>query len=75
MGLQENHKELLAKGYEIGYSYEKIFRGCSQCVLAAIMDVIGEPDDGVFRSATSLAGGIAISSRGTSWLVPSQSTS
>ena len=65
MSLHKEHEELLSKAYEIGYSYEKIFHGCAQCVLAAVMDVLGEADDHVFRSATSLGGGIAISARGT----------
>ena len=65
MSLHKEQEELLSKAYEIGYSYEKIFHGCAQCVVTAVMDMIGEADDQVFRSATGLGGGIAMSSRGT----------
>ena len=28
-------KALVEKAYELGFEYEKIYRGCSQCTLAA----------------------------------------
>ena len=65
MDLQGEREQLLRRGYEAGVWYEKTYHGCSQCVLAAIMDVMGERDDQVFRSASGLAGGLACSSRAT----------
>jgi C_GCAxxG_C_C family probable redox protein len=49
--------ELLEKAYESGYQYEKDYRGCSQCALAAIYDTLNINDDGVFKAATGFAGG------------------
>jgi C_GCAxxG_C_C family probable redox protein len=49
--------ELLEKAYELGYRYEKDYRGCSQCALAAIYDTLHINDDNVFKAATGFAGG------------------
>jgi len=48
---QGEREQLLRKGYEAGVWYEKTYHGCSQCVLAAIMDVMD--------------GGLACNSRAT----------
>jgi C_GCAxxG_C_C family probable redox protein len=48
---------LLAKAYELGFAYEKKYRGCSQCALAAIYDTLNFSDDSVFKAATGFAGG------------------
>ena len=48
-------RELLDKAYELGYRYEKDYRGCSQCALAAIYDTLKIHDDNVFKSATGFA--------------------
>ena len=56
--------ELLAKAYQLGFEYERRFRGCSQCVVAAIQDTLGVRDDHVFKAATGLAGGGALTGVG-----------
>jgi C_GCAxxG_C_C family probable redox protein len=56
--------ELLARAYDLGFEYERRFRGCSQCVIAAVQDTLGVRDDAVFRAATGLAGGGALTGRG-----------
>ncbi|MFH1330165.1 MAG: C-GCAxxG-C-C family protein [Actinomycetota bacterium] len=61
---QDQRSELLAKAYELGYDYESRFRGCSQCVVAAIQDTLGIRDDHVFKAATGLAGGGALTGVG-----------
>lgn len=50
-------EELVQKAYRLGYEYEQVYRGCSQCVLAAIYDALGVQNDPVFKAATGLAGG------------------
>ena len=50
-------QELLDKAYELGFEYEKVYRGCSQCVIAAIQDTLNIRDDSVFKAGTGLAGG------------------
>ncbi|OFW53417.1 MAG: hypothetical protein A2V75_00105, partial [Actinobacteria bacterium RBG_16_70_17] len=56
--------ELLARAYELGFDYERRFRGCSQCAIAAIQDTLGVQDEAVFKAATGLAGGGALTGRG-----------
>ena len=60
----ENREALLEKAYKLGFEYEKTYRGCSQCVVAAIHDTLGIQDDSVFKAATGLAGGIGLSGIG-----------
>ncbi|MFW6114945.1 MAG: C-GCAxxG-C-C family (seleno)protein [Thermodesulfobacteriota bacterium] len=48
---------LLDKAYELGFEYEKTYRGCSQCAIAAIQDTLDIRDDAVFKAGTGLAGG------------------
>ncbi len=55
---------LLARAYQLGFEYERRFRGCSQCVVAAIQDALGVRDDHVFKAATGLAGGGALTGTG-----------
>jgi C_GCAxxG_C_C family probable redox protein len=57
--MEENltHKDLIEKAYRLGFDYEKKYRGCSQCTLAAIYDTLDFKDDNVFKAATGFAGG------------------
>lgn len=57
MEKEKRRKELMEKAYELGFEYEKKYKGCSQCVIAAIQDTLGIRDDSVFKAATGLAGG------------------
>ena len=50
-------RELLEKAYQLGFDYEKVYRGCSQCAIAAIQDTLDIRDDSVFKAGTALAGG------------------
>ncbi len=45
------------KAYELGKQYEKDYRGCSQCVLAALQDALNVRNDDIFKAATGLSGG------------------
>ena len=45
------------KAYNLGREYEKTFRGCSQCVVAALQDAFNMRNDEVFQAATGLAAG------------------
>jgi C_GCAxxG_C_C family probable redox protein len=56
--------ELIAKAYDLGFEYEKTYRGCSQCALAAIFDTLDFHDDAVFKAATGFAGGGGLAGSG-----------
>jgi C_GCAxxG_C_C family probable redox protein len=60
----ENREVLLEKAYQLGFEYEKTYRGCSQCVIAAIQDTLDIQDDNAFKAATGLAGGVGLSGIG-----------
>lgn len=50
-------KTAAEKAYELGKEYEKKYKGCSQCVIAALQDALGIRNDDIFKAATGLAGG------------------
>lgn len=54
---RQDREKLLEKAYHLGFEYEKKYRGCSQCGLAAIYDTLNFSDDHVFQAATGFAGG------------------
>jgi C_GCAxxG_C_C family probable redox protein len=45
------------KAYQLGKKYEQNYRGCSQCVIAALQDAFDIRNDDVFKAATGLAAG------------------
>lgn len=49
-------EELLDKAYELGSSFEKNSRSCSQCIVAALHELLGF-DDILVKVATSSCGG------------------
>ncbi len=53
---KEIMEEALEKAYNLGKEYEKTYRGCSQCVIAALQDVLGVGSDDVFKAATGPGG-------------------
>lgn len=55
--MEEKKQELLEKAYELGFEYEKTYRGCSQCAIAAIHDTLNIREDNMFKAATGLAAG------------------
>jgi hypothetical protein len=57
---KENIIELAEKAYTLGKQYEKTYRGCGQCVIAALQDTLGIRNDDIFKSATGLAGGTGL---------------
>lgn len=58
-------QEMIDKAYQLAYEYEQKHGCCSQCVLAAIQDVLGNIDDAIFMAAHGFAGGGGLSTRGT----------
>jgi len=61
-GLSEG--QLMDKAYELGFDFEKYSHSCSQCVVAAMHEML-DIDDAVVRVATSSAGGQAARVTGT----------
>ena len=55
--MEQRKRKFLEKAYELGFDYEKTYRGCSQCTIAAIQDTLDIRDESVFKAGTGLAGG------------------
>ena len=51
--------------YQLGKEYEKTFKGCSQCVIAALQDTFDIRNDAIFKAATGLAAGGGASTDGS----------
>ena len=63
--MDENQREiLLKKAYEMGAECSRKYKGCSQCVVAAVQDILDIRDDMLFKAATGLSGGIGLSGIG-----------
>jgi C_GCAxxG_C_C family probable redox protein len=45
------------KAYQLGKKYERTYKGCSQCVIAALQDAFNIRNDDVFKAATGLTAG------------------
>lgn len=52
--------ELMKEAYRQGDHYEKIYRGCAQCHMAAVSDVTGKEDKVMFRAANGFAAGMGL---------------
>jgi C_GCAxxG_C_C family probable redox protein len=50
-------KQPAEKAYELGKKYEAAYKGCSQCVLAALQDTFNIRNDAVFKAACGFAAG------------------
>lgn len=56
--MDEKAKEqVMQKAYDLGYEYERTYRGCGQCVLGALQDAFDMPNDDVFKALSGYAGG------------------
>jgi len=62
--VKAERETLLERAYRSGLECGRIYRGCSQCVVAAVQDTLNIRDDAVFKAATGLAGGIGLSGMG-----------
>jgi C_GCAxxG_C_C family probable redox protein len=60
---------LTEKATKLAWKYEQIYGGCAQVVLASVKETLGHVEDGVFQSATGLAGGIGRSGHACGALV------
>ncbi|MEJ2740021.1 MAG: C-GCAxxG-C-C family protein, partial [Dehalococcoidia bacterium] len=49
--------DLTEKAYQLGKLYERDYKGCSQCVVAALQDTFDIRNNDVFKAATGLAAG------------------
>ncbi|MCD6122888.1 MAG: C_GCAxxG_C_C family protein [Spirochaetales bacterium] len=56
--IHDNGKnKLMELAYSLGYEYEKNYRGCAQCTVAAVQDALDIKSDILFKAASGLATG------------------
>lgn len=53
-----NKKKMMQIAYDNGFKYERDYRGCAQCAIAAIQDALGVMNDYVYKAGSGLAGGL-----------------
>lgn len=56
--------ERIEKAYRLGVEYERVYRGCGQCVTAALQEAFDVPDPAVFKAASAFAGGVGLTGDG-----------
>lgn len=61
----ESKEQLLKKIYDLAFNYEAERGSCPQCVLAALFETFNVGDEATIKSADALAGGTALSTKGT----------
>ena len=52
--------DFIAKAYDLGFKSELKYRGCGQCAIAALDELLGERHDDIFKCATGFSGGMAL---------------
>lgn len=60
-----DRQQLVERVYEAAYEFERTNGCCPQCVLAAVQDVMGVGDDGLFKASHTLTGGGGVTTKGT----------
>ena len=54
---QKEKETMLQKAYDLGFKYERDYRGCAQCVIAAMYDAMGIKNDALYMAGSGLGGG------------------
>ena len=49
--------EMMQKAFDLGFKAEREYRGCAQCTISAMQDVLGIRNDFAYKAASGLAGG------------------
>ena len=57
MAEEKDVKTLSSKAYELGFEYEKTYKGCGQCYMAAVQDTLNIKNDALFKALSGYAGG------------------
>ena len=56
-----DRKTQMEKAHALGIEYEKTYRGCAQCIFAALQDTLdmrSDETDAIFKAASGLSGGV-----------------
>ena len=53
----KNKEQMIQTAEELGFKYEKEYRGCAQCTILAVLTTLGIDNPYIFKAATGLASG------------------
>ncbi len=62
--MAEDKEDILDRVYRIAKNHELNSGGCGQCTIAAVFEVMGVENEGVFKAATGLADGVGLTGDG-----------
>jgi len=51
---------IIKNAFDLGFEHEKLYRGCSQCVISAVQAALEIRNDFVFKAGSGLATGIGL---------------
>lgn len=54
---KKEREAMIQKAYDLGFKYERDYRGCAQCAVAGVYDAMGIKNDAVYKAGSGLAGG------------------
>jgi len=58
-------RNMIYKAYDVGFSFERDYGGCAQCVVGALYKLYPDlKNDGIFKSATGLGAGVGLTTKG-----------
>jgi C_GCAxxG_C_C family probable redox protein len=63
--VKSSKEDLMKRAYDLGFNYDKDYGSCSQCVFAAVSEVLGARSLEIFKTMDGLAGGLARAGDGT----------
>ena len=55
---EKGKEKVMQKAYELAHQCEYVHHGCSQCVILALQEVFDLRDNGVFKAASGVSGGV-----------------
>ena len=54
---KKERETMMQKAFDLGFKYERDYRGCAQCAIAGMHDAMGIKNDTVYKAGSGLAGG------------------
>ncbi|MBN1944723.1 MAG: C_GCAxxG_C_C family protein [Bradymonadales bacterium] len=61
---EEQRTKLFDEAYRLGFEYEKSYKGCAQCTVAALQDCLNLQEHSIFKAASGLSGGCGLTIEG-----------
>lgn len=63
--MDATREESMKRAYELGFSFERDYGSCAQCVFAAVGEILENRSEEIFKAMDAFAGGLGRSGNGT----------